>query len=200
MTLVLLIVCHVSGLAQTEKGSFMVGGAMSLSASKDEHATAGSDNDYKSFSFSLSPDVAYFPVANLAIGLAMPVSYTSSSSPLDETKSRSYSVGSMLRYYIRFGKWAVFPELRFARGWRKTKGNFYDAGMGEVIEYTSKGKATRFSGGAGITYFITRDVGLEALLSYQSTSGNSGLLNLIDTHGNSVNFNVGFQIYLGRNE
>lgn len=176
--------------AQIEQGSFRVGGGATYSNSK-----TGGDTRYKQLS--LRPSVAYFPFKQFSVGLTNTTSFVSGEFANGTYSSTDYSFGPELRYYFPFGRWAIFPEIVYSFG-KSVSENTGSDFMGDPIIYKYESSYTAFRCGAGLTYFINPNVGIEGILFYQNAGqsalspfGSSG-----DLEG--INFSVGFQVYLNR--
>lgn len=190
-TLVALCVLATSPLtkAQIQKGSFRVGGGAAYS-----QAVMNDDRSYASISF--SPSVSYFPIDNLSVGLAFPLSSSGGTSGTAEYSNFQYSIGPQVRYYFPFSKWAFFPEVVYSFG--KTVSENSGFSTGDPVLYRNESKFSAFRIGAGITYFITSNVGIEGILFYQNNEQEATNPFAIVSYEKSVNVNLGFQIYLNR--
>jgi hypothetical protein len=163
----------VQSSAQIQKGNIMVGGNISdLNLGLDEGGN---------FSFLLNPKIAWFIEDGLALGGYLT---TGLSTAKDQGTSVTYGIGALGRYYISDPKVNVLRQSRF----------FLEGTVGIEGDNPATGDNTNGLGigaGPGWTYFITPNIGLEALLKY----------NLIVGFGSSVTSNnlrlgIGFQIYL----
>src|SRR5262245_36572809 len=125
LTLV-LIFCSFSMLAQTTKGSFMIGGTGSINFNNNNRS--GDVGNPKSFSFSLSPTVGYFPLKNFAFGLSLPfdVSHSRSTYTSPPTKDTgngfSISAAPFVRYYIPIRKLFIVTQATY--GWSYSENEF----------------------------------------------------------------------------
>lgn len=177
--------------SQTEKGNFLVGGSLSFTNSKNGDLTFNS--------LSLNPTISYFFIENLAVGVITPYTYSNNSFGGITTNSNSYSIGPTVRYYFPLNEhWAIFPEVDYSAGWQKSHDN---------TASTSSTNIHLFRGGAGATYFINKNVGIEGFLYYQDsrtdyTYYNSAMPsnNFTSTKVTSINFRIGLQIYLARHK
>ena len=171
----LISVCMITvqSSAQIQKGNIMVGGNISdLNLSLDEGGN---------FSFLLNPKIAWFIQDGIALGGYLT---TGLSTAKDQGTSVTYGIGALGRYYISDPKVNVLRQSRF----------FLEGTVGIEGDNPATGDNTNGLGigaGPGWTYFITPNIGLEALLKY----------NLIVGFGSSVTSNnlrlgIGFQIYL----
>ena len=206
LTLV-LILCSFSLLAQTTKGSFMIGGNGSVNFNGDNR---NDDNgNPRSFSFSLSPTVGYFPMKNFAFGLSLPfdVSWSKASfntSPPTKSTGNGYSISTapFVRYYIPVKK--LFIITQAAYGWSYSKNEFKttETGTGIVTssdEFTVKGKYYTLS--AGPAFFLNPYTSIEILANYQSLDWDAASTNFNQPYNQSTWYiSVGFQIYLPSNK
>ena len=196
LSVVLVVAIIQQGYSQLSKGSFLVGGTLSANATTTRKGQPGEATDYV---FNVSPDVSYFVMDKLAVGVITPLNYTYDKYGYNDypTKATTYSIGPAVRYYFSFGSWAIFPIASYTHGWRKTK---YDNSDYDDFAYTLKGKKDTFTGGVGVAYFLTRSVSLEGVLSYAHSSVSS--VNPAFPSAKSketetqFNLSVGVQVYL----
>ena len=173
LTTVVLFAAVTSSSAQIQKGNVLVGGDISK-------LTLGL-NKGGFFSFALNPKAAWFIQDNLAVGGY--VNFGLSTSKGAGTNV-DYGVGPLARYYLSGKDVNVLKHSRFF-----LEGNFGIEGTNPASGENTNGLGLGI--GPGWTYFVTPNIGLEALLKYQgivgfgqrATSSNLGL-------------GVGFQIYL----
>ncbi|MDO1451242.1 hypothetical protein Q0590_33520 [Rhodocytophaga aerolata] len=154
---------------QTEKGSKLLGGS-------------GSIQFYDPFMINLFPDVGFFVADHLALGSGIPVSFSTDS----RTDYVSLGLSPFARYYL--GQSTLRYFLATEVGYRHTW-NTFTFGQDKLQQSYN---TWDIRGGVGAVYFITEQIGLEALLSYGTfrtyVSG--------ETIRNRLNLTVGFQIYL----
>jgi hypothetical protein len=146
---------------QTDKGSHLAGGTISVSGTNS--------NSTNSFNANLNPNYGYFVANNLAIGGILSLSYS-------YTKAFQTNLGTLspfVRYYFGAPKTAMF----FAYG---------SAGGGISVNDNQKGVGLfNYSVGPGFDYFVNKHVAFEALATfggrkdYQSTTGFNNSLNLL---------------------
>ena len=183
----LLTMCGGEIFAQTEKGNFLVGGSMGLSHS--------SNNNNNLTAFSLSPNVSYFFVDNLAAGIMLNTAASRSTTDGSDNKTTtsSISAGPTIRYYFPVTeKFYIFPEMDLLFGSSTSK-----VTNPPITETTSKTNQTVFRLGAGVSYFIAKNVSLEGFLYYQDQ--NLRVDSGASTSTSSINFRVGLQVYILRN-
>lgn len=191
--IITLILTSALATAQTEKGRFLVGGSLGFKSTKINYDQG---SDYESFGYNISPVVSYFIVDELAVGMSVPYGYDKSTSNNRETVSNTISFGPSLRYYIPFGKSAIFPTVSYSFGKLTTEGPVFDPLSGSVQERVVESNINTLILGAGYTYFLNKNIGLEAILSYlnRNIDYESNIFN--GSQESSFNFNIGFQIYL----
>lgn len=167
--------------AQLQKGTLMVGGDLA-------NLNIGLRKDYTDISFSLSPKLGYFIKDNIAVGGYVDLGFEHESVSKIYTNTINYGIGAFGRYYVSDPRAILLKHTRF----------FAEANVG-ISGYNSKpegGSSSTTNGlglgiGPGVAYFITPNIGLEALLKYDL---GVGFGNSTTSHNFSIN--VGFQIYL----
>ncbi|WP_460614945.1 hypothetical protein [Hymenobacter seoulensis] len=175
-------VCTAStALGQTTKGTTVLG----LSAGNISYQK---NNGYRQISAQLAPSIGTFVADNVALGIAVPVRYSSMKSPYNFGTSRGLELGLLpwLRYYLpSSSKHRVFGEL--------SAGGVLDSYRTERDGITFKGNDVSLlaSLGVGYSYFITPNVGLEALAKYATNTGNSTVFGK-----GYLDINLGFRVYL----
>jgi hypothetical protein len=163
--------------AQTQKGNLMVGSDIS-----DFNLDFQKNNT--TFGMTLTPKLGYFIQDNIALGGYLDINLQTNKG----NTNFGYGIGAFGRYYIRDKKAELIKRSCFF-----VEANAGFAGQnisGTGIESTTtNGLGIGF--GPGWTYFITPNIGLEALLKYDLAVGfgSSATTNSLDLH-------IGFQIYL----
>ncbi|MFT3747057.1 MAG: hypothetical protein QM768_02025 [Agriterribacter sp.] len=174
-TLVATVMLFTGLKAQIQQGNVMVGGNisnMSLSL-----------QDGGAFNLTLSPKAAWFIRNNLALGAYVDLSLMTAKGISPAT---SYGVGALGRYYINDPNINVLRKTRF----------FGEATVGIEGYNPSAGNNTNGLGmsvGPGIAYFITPNIGLEALAKYRGIVGFGS-----SPASSNLVLGLGFQIYLSR--
>ena len=156
MNKILLAACLLSGLAavaQTEKGSTMVGGSLVLQTGKDVS------------NFTLNPSVGVFAANNFALGAELNLSF----SKAGETKINSVGIGPFSRYY--FGKTETKPFAITSFNWLN---NTTKSGGNEVST-----NGFNFLLGMGFAAFVNETVAVEGISGYnyskyKDVDGSSG--------------------------
>jgi outer membrane protein W len=153
--------------AQTQEGDWLIGGNLNFSAAK------------QNTQFGIDPDAGYFFADNFAAGASIGFNYVK----LGDTKYTAFSAGPFARYYAGNMEKPFRPflhtEIKF--GTQKTTGE-------------SSASSTAFYLAPGASYFINKNVAVEALAGYQNSkvkgsSSSGGFL-----------LKVGFQIYLSKRQ
>lgn len=166
--------------AQLQKGNLMVGGDLA-------NLGLGLQSGNTSLSFQITPKVGYFIQDNIAIGGQATIGLSTSKG----FNSINYGIGAFGRYYVSDPRAVLLKHSRFFAE--------VDFGIvGDNQKTTVAGVSTSVSTnglgvglGPGVSYFITPNIGLEALLKYNL---GVGFGNSVTT--NKFSINVGFQIYL----
>jgi hypothetical protein len=172
---ILSLLCTQKIHAQLEKGNVLVGGDLadfSLGLNKNSH-----------FTISLSPKAAWFIKDNIAVGgygsLGLDI--------IKGSTNTTYGVGGLGRYYFgpsQVNTESVVKHTRF----------FGEANVGIEGQNIAGGSTTNGLGigfGPGLAYFITPNIGLEALLKYNGIVGFGN-----DPLNSRLGLHFGFQIYL----
>lgn len=173
LAVVAVLLCANVVKAQIQQGNVLVGGDLagfSLGLNKDGY-----------FNMNINPKAAWFVKDNMAIGGYVNFGLNTIKGAGTTTK---YGVGALGRYYINDAKINVLKHARF----------FGEANVGFEGDNYSKGGSTNGLGigvGPGLAYFITPNIGLEALLKYDGIVGFGSR-----TTTGSLDLNLGFQIYL----
>ena len=167
----LLLIVSAGLSAQTMQGQWMVGGTAGFNSTSND-PDGGAD---AVTTFNLNPNIGYFVIDNLAIGLNLGFESHSGAGSV-------FSVGPQVRYYfVNLGESAkLFAQGRFG---------FASFSPEEGDSYSG----TEWGVGVGLAYFLNPHVALEGLLEYSSLTPNSDF----DFKQNTFGFNVGFQIHLG---
>lgn len=163
--------------AQIQQGNLMVGANL---ANLDIGLQNGA-----SVEFNLTPRIGYFIKDNIALGglLTLGVDYAK-----NRGTTVKYGVGAFGRYYLGDKKYEILKHTRFfgeaniGIGGTNTKVSGSDA-------ITTNGLDLGF--GPGVAYFLTPNIGLEALAKYNLTAGFGSSATV-----NRLSFEFGFQIYL----
>jgi len=165
-----LLSITLSSKAQTQQGNVLVGA--------DFARFSFQLNNPHQFDVSLSPSAAWFLNNNFALGGYVNFALSATSGYNTTT---TVGLGPLARYY--FGKAETRSKL-----FLQANAGYSNSSYGT----TSTISAVVFGAGPGFAYFVTPNVGLETILSYNGASGT----NTYTGYGHSVNLNFGLQVYL----
>ena len=161
-----IVFCFVASvsIAQTQQGSFIAGGNISLSFKNQEFDNGsttidvGSQND-----IAVRPTFAYFIKDGLAVGAMINISrskFESDDGQFEDTDN-IFSIGPMVRYYHDSG---LFGHAYFGFG----SANSSSTSGGSEFE-TDRG-LTDWMVGPGYAIFLNESVAVEGLLTYGATT------------------------------
>ncbi|WP_187262455.1 outer membrane beta-barrel protein [Pontibacter beigongshangensis] len=171
LSLILLTSLAVNVQAQTEKGSKMLGGIGNIGLSDG-------------FTVLAQPNLGFFVADNFAAGTSLLLFY----SKQNNFRNAGIGVQPFLRYYIGESL-PVRPFVEANGGYLAARSKY----TGEGFAYDNKNNSHFFGGGLGAAYFLTNQIGLEAMLYYRSNE-NPVLVNYQGSSKLGISF--GFQIYL----
>ncbi len=135
----------------TDRGSILVSGSASFGRSEVEV----SDIETEVTRFSLNPNILYFVIPNLAVGGEL--SYSRAS--VDDNDSSSWLLGPAARLYFGDARATALPYIGAGFGFGSSdSGNDEDADVFSV------------SGVAGVTWMVSRQVGLTSEVFLQRSS------------------------------
>jgi hypothetical protein len=164
----LLIALSTMTQAQTEKGTWLLGGSAGFSST--------STGDAKSTTVALSPSLGYFLADNWSVGASALVS---SVKPDGGDATTTLAIGPAVRYYFTSlgSKTKLFANGSFAVGSSKT-------GSGDPIDVTA------WALSAGPAIFLNKSVALELAVGYSSAK----VKDAADAT-NTLGVSVGLQIH-----
>jgi hypothetical protein len=173
---------------QTEQSDLMVGGSVGFSfektASASSTSSSASYDEVSSTTFSFSPNIGYFVVDGLALGLD--ASYATITHE-DDYKQTEYSIAPFLRYYMGKGQVKMFVHGEY--GLLRLKAE-------PIGSYSSNNpiyKGSIFLVGVGAATFLSKNIALEAKMMYYNK--------VVEHHSvpKGMFFSLGFQIHLSNN-
>jgi hypothetical protein len=182
--LILALFFTIKVFSQDEKpitnGHILLGGDFNSEYSKN--------NNLKQFQISTSPDIGYFIVDNLAIGLNIPIIYYDIVGSSNES---SIGLGPFMKYYMNNGLFFSF----------KLAGNIITEHYGSNTTYGISSKSLSMSPGIGYAYFIFQKTSIELGLYYEhlnTISKDTYLYNASNSSSktNNLIFKVGFHLFL----
>jgi len=160
----------IAATAQTEKGSWLVGGNFGLNTAKNNSQ------------ISISPSAGYFFLHNFAAGAQINFAYSKDV----DIKRTNFGVGPFARYY--FGTMNIRPFADGELSYESTKSKIVGTGASSTVNGSS------FFIGGGLAAFINRNVAIEGLAGYKSKSIKNG------PNTGGINLRMGFQVYLSRDQ
>ena len=167
----LLIALSFVTQAQTQKGTWLLGGGAGYSST--------STGDVKESTVALSPNLGYFLADNLSVGASAIIS---SVKPDGGDATTTLAIGPAVRYY--FAPLGSHAKL-FANG---------SFGVGSVTEGSADPvNVTAWSLSAGPAIFLNKSIALELAVGYSSAK----VKDAVDAT-NTLGVSVGFQIHFGK--
>ncbi|MFN7116346.1 MAG: hypothetical protein ACK4TA_06065 [Saprospiraceae bacterium] len=137
--------------AQTQKGSWMLGGSISSNLIFAEDA----------FNFNISPGAGYFVLNGLALGLQPSWGYARSETPnTGFFKSYDYALTPSAKYFLKVNK-VIYPFAGLSYGWNRTIGRSEKG----TLDYDYSGNMLEFD--TGILLFVNDFIGIENAAVYQ---------------------------------
>lgn len=178
----LVLVTTLSLNAQITKGNWLVGGNGSFSESiATSEDSFGNEIKSKVTSLRLNPNIGYFLIDKLALGIDFSIDYANSQGA--NNSNWSIGVGPFARYYFLKPEKLIniFSEANFA--------------YGTGLSATNKNRnGTTIGFGAGGVLFFNSSVGLELSLNYSTTTSRSD--GNPNTNFDNLFLSLGFQIHL----
>lgn len=178
--------------AQTAKGSWLIGG--------NAHTRYEVESGPRIWNTNLNPTVGYFLGNNFALGLGVPLAFSSwktrpnsyvgtfiDGQAVEITRTARSEIGLSLLIRGYFGAGKFRPFLQAQPGFSKQAGTTV---YRTIPERRYSQNSLALSGGPGLSYFITDHVGLEALVN---AVYNDDVRNFPPT---SIGLYFGLQFYL----
>jgi outer membrane protein len=203
LTVGLFVISFGPLYAQTNQGNFLLGLSSDIFSLGYSTSKISSDNDEaenagKSFSVNLSPNMGYFVIDNLAIGLGLGVGFTAYNNESGDFKtsaiSTSLSAGPFIRYYIPVSKVLPFCELSGSYGWSNMNIS------GTNLDDTRVNIGTfNYGGGIGLAAPLGERVMADVMLGYRSLNMKYSQEEEYDqtTKTGTLGLSIGFVILLG---
>lgn len=198
-TLLLVTASLSLAAAQTEKGRWTVGTQVGSLTYLDQGTS-----HYKSFSASLTPLAGYFIANGLLLGTGVPLSFSRQTSSGLTNKYTTSGIGlsPFVRYY--FGPSVLKPYVGLSYSYVRNNSN-YKTQLGDV---SGKGYSSSLTPTVGITYFLNRNVALNAGLNYTiltsetpyvyfSSQPTATIINSKSDY-KSLSLSIGFQLFFGK--
>ena len=192
--LLLMAAVAVFGLtsinAQTEQGNWMISGSTSISFAStnatSEYDGEELEGDLKTSLLSVTPNVGYFVIDNLAIGLDLSFTSTKFDDGDSDVTTSSFAAVPGGTYYFEAGD-NLKPFLGVGAGIISTS-------SGDEDYLKSSGLAIRAKG--GIAYFINDAIAIEFSVQYMNTSQKNKEDEDYKVKNNSIGVGLGFSLFL----
>lgn len=191
--LLIVLMPVIAALGQTEKGNFVLSGAVGLNLDRSiERERWWVDRDVNELSsFPILPSVDYFVADNFALGLSGGI-YINTETKTFKT-SGVYMMPTFLAYFTSGAKVRPYFSGGFGYAWVKDGWETeYDAGH--------KYRGPAGSLGAGVSCFITKKISLDLGLQYTNMSLKSSRLNAdlnpYKYKQKDLSMNIGISIFL----
>lgn len=172
----------LSVFAQTERGTVLVGLAGNASFNKN--------SSFKSSHVTFSPRVGVFLANNLVVGGQMSLDRQTSdlfSFGNNYTRTLETSVGAFARYYLGDAKLRPYFSAQTGYSWLRMKSTVpFERG------YLQGDQKWQASAGAGLAWFVTPRVALEAEANYRFLNYNKVQIG----EDANLNLRVGLSLYL----
>ncbi|MHC1773893.1 MAG: outer membrane protein [Lentimicrobium sp.] len=205
ITAILTLCISAFTFAQVEKGNWFFGGSGSLdfNSSNEKVKTGGTTTDGSKYTdFDFRPQVAYFVIDKLPVGLSLDLDIDKEkfTDPDGEYKWTSFMVGPFVRYYITDFD-GIMPYAEAAAGFGSGNNKYTYGGDTSDDKYGM----FAFRMGAGATYFVTENVGVDLFVGYANYQekytvdedvARSESDEVIYKYG-GLDFKIGFVISLG---
>lgn len=190
LSLAVLFFVYTAVNAQVERNKFLFGASSNMNAlfgsSKIETTQSGTTTKTdgpRTVNFNLTPTFGYFIIDGLAAGLFFDIDidnckYEQELQPggnvdlIDNTSTMM--VGPSIRYYINLGKIKPFAEGSIGFGSMKNKYEYVDwSGTSYTIkEEEDKYNIFNWGLGAGVAFFLSDNVSIDAMLGYNNSTTN----------------------------
>ncbi|AQW89420.1 OmpW family outer membrane protein [Elizabethkingia anophelis] len=178
--------------AQTEKGSWVVGGSTSIGFNNVSTKVKSDNTTFdgpKVNTFTIAPSAGYFVIDKLSVGLDL--AYTNATTKYDgaKTTSNTFAILPTATYYFTDNT-VIKPYLGAGIGYASnTEKEEY---RGKSNEYTVDGFAWKVKG--GFAYFFTPSIAADLGLSYsQFSNKDNGVRTNVNTFGVGVGLSVFFK-------
>ncbi|HKK77924.1 MAG TPA: hypothetical protein VJ953_22790 [Saprospiraceae bacterium] len=185
----------------TNQGNFLAGATLGFSSSSSDIQFLKTDTEAEgqgpaSLQINFAPNIGYFLMDELALGLSMDFTFSRLKEPsTDRTEDSNLLFGPFVRYYFPLDDdLAFFTEVSF--GFGNSSDDLFIGGQKQSINTTIF--ATGF--GPGFTIFASNGIGIEAIFKYNyARSRFNTLLDGINqetiTRTNQFDISLGVQYY-----
>lgn len=191
--------------AQTEKGSWVVGGSTTIgfnnATTKYKYEGETADGP-KVSTFTVTPSVGYFVIDKLAVGLDL--GFTSLTTKEEESFGgfnysakntvSTFSVLPTATYYFKSDS-KVLPYLGVGVGYSTSKTKYSETDSSGTDSFEDKVGGFAWKGKGGIVFLITPTIGVDLGLSYLGSSGKYDGNDDVKVQTNTFGVNAGFSFF-----
>lgn len=162
-------------LAQTDKGSWTIGGFVSYRTQRNPEVQKA---------FYVAPEVGYFPIKNLVLGIKPGLDITNANpGTVDERRARFYLLQFFSQYYIGSSS-TIKPFIGASYGLFNSK---YYADSTQFFDTDGR----IFEGAIGVIFFINKSIGIENAIGYRALNYEAN-----NDVSKNLSFNVGIKFFL----
>lgn len=177
-----LLAFSLASQAQTSKGNFLLGGSVTFNSAKEKVTFEGSsETSQATTTLGFTPNAGYFIMDNLAVGGSLTL--LSVNEKESDSKTSTFLFAPFVRYYFL----SLGENVKFMG-----QGSF---GIGSLSFDGESQSINSWAVNAGPAIFLNSNTALEITLGYNSTGYKEEGAKF---RTNSIGFNVGFQIHLGK--
>lgn len=177
--------------AQTEKGSWVVGGSTTLGFNNVSNKTKVGSESYdgaKVSTFGFTPSVGYFVANNIAVGLDLGFMTTTTKEDDEKLTQSVVKIMPTGTYYFKSDS-KVLPYLGVGVGYGSLSTKY------ENVKTTYDGFAWKAKG--GIVYLITPSIGLDLGVAYDQFSNKESYEGMeFKNNVNTFGVNAGISVFL----
>ncbi|WP_300670119.1 OmpW family outer membrane protein [Soonwooa sp.] len=187
--------------AQTEKGSWVIGGSTTLgfttATSKYKYQGESADGP-KVSSISVTPSVGYFVANNIAIGLDLGISSVTQKNEEDlyseKNTTTTIAVMPTASYYFKSAS-NIIPYLGVGVGYASSnnKNTYTENGNTNTDEGKVSGFAYKAKG--GVVFLLNQNVGIDVGLSYMGTNGKLDSNKDVKVNTGTFGVNAGVSVF-----
>ena len=149
--------------AQTEKGNWMAGSDLGLSFNSVKTTPrydGRASDDLTENTFKITPNINYFVINNLAVGLGLSYENTTAKVRNNETKKNTFIIAPNATYFFPLSA-NLAPFVGAKVGYAMASAGSSDA---------NKDNGLVFGGKAGIAYFVNQGAAITGYVGYDSYS------------------------------
>jgi outer membrane protein len=192
ITAALILAGILSTYSQTEKGKFMVNGALDLSFFSADTETKYNGKkvgsvDTKQFGFDTG--ASYFVADNFAVGLGLFIASQREEEESEEFTQNSFLIGPTARYY--FGTSNIKPFVNGSLMFGSMKEEESYIGRNEEVKYKSFG----WDLGAGAAFFLNDNIAIDLGLSYAFVNYENKDDSDLELEADGLGLKVGFSLF-----